>query len=60
MVCLSFNPRPSSLTGERLAGVAVQALQRGFNPRPSSLTGERGGDACGGQLVAVSIHARHH
>ena len=36
-----FNPRPSSLTGERWRWGRATVTCSCFNPRPSSLTGER-------------------
>ena len=41
--CPCFNPRPSSLTGERSSPSFRPLLRWCFNPRPSSLTGERKG-----------------
>ncbi len=35
-----FNPRPPSLTGERVAFLHGAQFARSFNPRPPSLTGE--------------------
>ena len=57
----SFNPRPSSLTGEHGCCRMDRARPSCFNPRPSSLTGEHNSvyksvTACN----PVSIHARHH
>ena len=46
--CGSFNPRPSSLTGELRRPRPPQAQRGCFNPRPSSLTGEPGGAGAGG------------
>ena len=39
---MGFNPRPSSLTGERPSPSPPSRSPGCFNPRPSSLTGERG------------------
>ena len=36
----SFNPRPSSLTGEPIGPCRAGEVTKSFNPRPSSLTGE--------------------
>ena len=58
--CLSFNPHPSSLTGEPVYKDGKKfALNWCFNPHPSSLTGEPLSTIEIEFSIRVSIHTRH-
>ena len=54
-----FNPRPPLLAGESPILRAVPVVQVCFNPRPPLLAGESGCRVVGGNVLLVSIHARH-
>jgi hypothetical protein len=59
ILAASFNPRPSSLTGEPPAAATSRRRRPGFNPRPSSLTGEPMLGRARWCIPHVSIRAHH-